>query len=162
MSPNPSGEYLRNAVMTATPEQLQLMLYDGAIRFARQGREAIERKDYETSCEKLIRAQEIISAMQNGLRPEVNPELCGQLSALYNFIFRRLIDANTKRDVAAIDEAVRILEHQRETWVMLMEKIREITAEAKGEDAMSSPLLDGGPPDRPSHTAGVKSLSLHA
>ncbi|UCG17857.1 MAG: flagellar protein FliS, partial [Phycisphaerales bacterium] len=46
--PTPNS-YLRNAVMTATPEQLHLMLYDGAIRFTLQARDAIEARDYEGS-----------------------------------------------------------------------------------------------------------------
>lgn len=119
-----SDEYLRNTVMTATPEQLQLMLYDGAIRFATQAREALAKSDFETSCEKLLRAQRIVLEMRNGLRPEVNPELCDQISALYDFVYNRLVDANMQRDPAAIDEALRILEHQRETWRLLIEKIR--------------------------------------
>lgn len=119
-----SDEYLRNTVMTATPEQLQLMLYDGAIRFATQAREALAKSDFETSCEKLLRAQRIVLEMRNGLRPEVNLELCEQMAALYDFVYNRLVDANMQRDPAAIDEALRILEHQRETWRLLIEKIR--------------------------------------
>ncbi len=125
MSHDAQGEYLRNAVMTATPEQLQMMLYDGAIRFARQARETMEKGDIETSCEKLLRAQNIVLELENGLRPEVNPELCRQLSGLYTFIYNRLVDANMKRDVALVDEALSILEHQRETWRLLMDRARE-------------------------------------
>ena len=57
MASEKENPYLRDAVMTASPEQLQLMLYDGCIRFALQARDAIEKKDYETSYEKLTRAQ---------------------------------------------------------------------------------------------------------
>ena len=84
-----SDEYLRNTVMTATPEQLQLMLYDGAIRFSTQAREALAKSDFETSCEKLLRAQRIMLEMRNGLRPEVNLELCEQMAALYDFVYNR-------------------------------------------------------------------------
>ena len=62
--------------------------------------------------------------MRNGLRPEVNLELCEQMAALYDFVYNRLVDANMQRDPAAIDEALTILEHQRETWSMLIEKVR--------------------------------------
>lgn len=115
--------YLRNAVLTATPEQLQLMLYDGAIRFAKQGKDAILKKDYETSCDKLIRAQNIILEMQAGLNHEVNPELCDRVAAIYNFVFRKLIDANIHRDTQAIDDAVKILSLERETWQLLVDKV---------------------------------------
>lgn len=124
MTQDASGEYLRNSVMTAAPEQLQLMLYDGAIRFARQARAALECGDIETSCEKLLRAQRIVLEMQNGLRPEVNQTLCEQMSQLYTFVYNRLVDANLTRNPTLIDEALQVLEHQRETWQLLMDKIR--------------------------------------
>lgn len=124
MTHDPSSEYLKNAVMTATPEQLQLMLYDGAIRFAGQARDAMGRGDLETSCEKLIRAQNIVLEMRNGLRHEVNPTLCAQMASLYTFIYNRLVDANLKRSQSALDEALKILNHQRETWQILVEKVR--------------------------------------
>ncbi|MBI5764616.1 MAG: flagellar export chaperone FliS [Planctomycetes bacterium] len=130
MSMHASNEYLRNAVLTAQPEQLQMMLYDGAIRFGRQAREALLKKDIETACEKLIRVQKIVTEMQNGLRPEINAELCEQLSRLYHFVYQRLLDANLHRDVKALDEALQILEHQRETWRLLLERIGTLVGSA--------------------------------
>src|SRR5437764_8282457 len=123
MHKNASDSYLKNTVLTATPEQLQLMLYDGAIRFARQAADALQAGDLSTSCEKLLRAQRIVAEMENGLRHHVNPGLCGQLAALYRFIFLRLVDANMNRDRAALDDALRILDHQRETWRILVERV---------------------------------------
>jgi len=116
-------EYLKNAVLTATPEQLHLMLLDGAIRFALRGREAIERKDIEGGFHALERAQRIVLQLSAGLRREVSPQLAGQMASLYHFVYRRLIDANIQRDTQAVDEALRILQHQRETWQMLIAKL---------------------------------------
>ncbi len=124
MTQDHSGEYLRNAVMTASPEQLHLMLYDGAIRFCRQAKEALSRKDLETSCEKLLRAQRIVVELQNGLKPEVDAALCDNMARLYSFVYKCLVDANLNRDAEAVDAALRVLEHQRETWQLLMEKLR--------------------------------------
>jgi len=135
MTRHGSDEYLRNAVLTARPEQLQMMLYDGAIRFTRQAREAMLRSQWEVSCDRFIRAQQIVSEMQNGLRPEVNPTLCEQLASLYGFIHRRLVDANVAHDLAAVDEALQILEHQRETWRMLVEKTSGIDPDSPGFSA---------------------------
>lgn len=118
-----SQAYLKNAVMTAGPEQLQMMLYDGAIRFTLRGREAIERKDIEGTFNAFERAQRIVIQLTAGLNREVNPELVDQMSALYNFIYRRLVDANVNRDVQAADDALRILRHQRETWSLLIDKL---------------------------------------
>ncbi len=144
-----SDEYLRNTVMTATPEQLQLMLYDGAIRFATQAREALVKSDFETSCEKLLRAQRIVLEMSNGLRPEVNLDLCEQMAALYDFVYSRLVDANMRRDPEAIDEALKILEHQRETWRMLIQKIRregppQTTDEPEAGQCVAAPFSAEG------------------
>ena len=135
MHTDTSGEYLKSAVMTATPEKLQLMLYDGAIRFGRQAREALAARNFEMSCEKLLRAQQIVTALEDGLRPEVNAELCRQMAELYHFVYARLVEANTRHDVALLDEALQILEHQRETWRLLIEKSRETVATSSSKPA---------------------------
>ncbi len=132
MSLEPANPYLRSAVLTAPPEQLQLMLYDGAIRFTAQARDAMHEKRLDLSCELLLRAQRIVLELQNGLRRDVNPELCDQLSALHQFVYRRLIDANSARDLEAVDDALRILTHQRETWALLVERLRPRPADAAG------------------------------
>jgi len=129
MSSEPNA-YLRDAILQATPEQLHLMLFDGAIRFALQGRKAIEEKDYENIYEKLSRAQRIVLEMQSGLRPEVNAELCERMSSLYNFIYRKLVSASVNRNIRDIDEALEILRIERETWAMLLERVN---AERGGE-----------------------------
>lgn len=134
---NSSSEYLKSAVLTATPEQLQLMLYDGAIRFSRQARDAMSRQDWENSCEKLIRAQKILIQMQNGLKHDVNPQLCSQLKSLYQFVYSRLVDANMTHRSSSIDEALQILEHQRETWKLIVDRVQ---GETEPSNAPSAPL----------------------
>ncbi len=135
--------YLRNAILQATPEQLQLMLFDGAIRHATKGREAIEKRDFEQIYESLSRAQRIVLEMEAGLRPDVNAELCDQMAALYNFVYRKLVSANVRRDVGDIDDALQILRHQRETWVMLLDKVSQERA-ARSSDTPSPQSADGG------------------
>ncbi len=124
-TPNASQEYLKNAVLTATPEQLQLMLYDGAIRFATRGLEAVQANDREGAFNALDRAQRIVLELNQGIRREVNPELADQMAALYNFVYNRLIEGNINQDQAALEDALRILRHLRETWVMLMDKLAQ-------------------------------------
>jgi flagellar protein FliS len=119
----PTQEYLKTKVMTASPELLTLMLWDGAIRFAEQGKEAIGRKDIEGSYKALVRSQRIITELTSNLRHEVAPELCGKLASLYNFIYRRLVDANLTKNAQSVEDALEIMRHQRETWVMLMDKL---------------------------------------
>jgi flagellar protein FliS len=123
MSNLQAQSYLRTKVLTATPEQLQLMLYDGAIRFSEQARVALEKKDFESSFTLLTRAQKIIAEMVSSLKHDVSPELCGKLAALYNFVYRKLIEANIEHTLKPLDEALQILRYQRETWVLLLDQL---------------------------------------
>ncbi len=138
MATEEPNAYLRGAVMTASPEQLQLMLYDGALRFTLQARDAIEAKEFETSFEKLTRAQHIILEMRDGLNYDVNRELCERVASIYNFLYRKLVDACTQRDVAAIDDAVSILRIERETWQILVDKTKAVRQVGDDDPADSS------------------------
>jgi len=123
MNPQAAQNYLRTRVLTATPEQLQMMLYDGAIRFADAGRTAILKKDWEGTFLNLSRAQKIITELTSGLKHDVTPDLCGKLAALYNYIYRKLVDASLNHTVESVDEALKLLRYQRDTWALLMEKL---------------------------------------
>lgn len=123
MNPQVAQNYLRTRVFTATPEQLQMMLYDGAIRFAEQARPALEKKDWETSYNMISRAQKIITELTCSLKHDVAPELCGRLAALYSYVYRKLVDASTTHAVESLDDALKILRYQRETWAMLLDQI---------------------------------------
>jgi len=123
MNPQGAQNYLRTRVFTATPEQLQMMLYDGAIRFAEQARPALEKQDWETSYNMISRAQRIITELTCTLKRDLFPELCERLAGLYNYVYRKLVEANVDHKVAALDEALKILRYQRETWAMLMDQL---------------------------------------
>ena len=115
--------YLKTQIMTAPPEKLQLMLYNGAIRFATLGRAKMAEGDYEACHELLMRAQNIVLELVCGLRPEHNPSLCNRMAALYSFIYRRLVEANITHDPAAVADAVEILTVQRDIWLELLERL---------------------------------------
>ena len=122
---NASTQYLRDAVLTAPPEQLHLMLYDGCMRFTRHGIEGIKARNWEEAFNGFSRAQKIVLEMINSLNYDVDHALCSRMAGLYNFIFRKLVDACTGRDSVAAEEALKILEYQRETWVMLIDKLNQ-------------------------------------
>lgn len=122
-NPQAAQQYLRTKVLTATPEQLQLMLYDGALRFCEQAKVALEQKKYEESYNLISRVQKIIMELTSSLKHEIYPELCTKLSALYNFAYRQLIDANVNHSPKALDEAMQVLRYQRDTWAMLLEQL---------------------------------------
>ena len=130
MNQQAAQNYLRTKIFTATPEQLQLMLYDGALRFGEQARLALEKRNYEQSYNMISRVQKIITEMQSGLKHDVAPDLCKKMSALYNYIFRKLVEANLEHTITALDEAMEILRYQRETWTMLMEQLGKAKAAA--------------------------------
>lgn len=139
MNPNPKAPnpYLKTRVMSATPEELRLMLYEGAIRFARQARQAMEKGDHEATYTNLSRAQKIVLELSTSLDHSVMPDLCERLSALYTYVYRRMVDANMEHDVTAIDEAVELLEFETETWRMLMSRLDD--HDAPGRPAPQAP-----------------------
>src|SRR5437762_1026359 len=122
--------YLRTKVLTATPEQLQLMLYDGAIRFGEQARVALEKKRYDESYVLITRVQKIITELSCALKHDLYPELCGKLAALYNFAYRKLVEANIDHELKSLDEALNVLRFQRETWSMLLLELGKAKAAA--------------------------------
>jgi flagellar protein FliS len=130
MNQQAAQNYLKTTVLTATPEQLQLMLYDGALRFGEQAKIALQAKNYEQSCAMILRTQKIVAELTSTLKPDVQPELCGRLAALYNFIYRKLIDANMRHHVESLEEAMQTLRFQRDTWVLLLEELARKKAAA--------------------------------
>src|SRR3954466_8790117 len=101
--------YLRMRVMTATPEQLQLMLFDGALRFGEQARQSLEKKDWEGTYNHISRVQKIRAELTVSLKHDVNPDLCGKLSAISNYAYRKLTEACVRHQTDALDEALKVL-----------------------------------------------------
>src|SRR5690606_33408301 len=120
-----ANQYLKTKVLTASPAELRMLLIEGAVRFANQAREGLIEKNYEKSFEGFSQSKAFIMELINALRPEVDPDLCDKLTALYTFMFRRLIEANLEKDVAIVDEVIRLLNYERDTWTLLLEKLSE-------------------------------------
>jgi flagellar protein FliS len=134
VNPKAANNYLRTKVLTATAEQLQMMLFDGAIRFGEQAKAALQQKNYEQSFKLLVRAQNIVCQLRGALKHDVDPDLCGKLSSLYAFAYRRLVDANLKHNIKSLDEALEVLKYQRETWARLMDKLAKQKAAAAAQN----------------------------
>ena len=130
--------YLRTKVMTAGPAELRMMLFDGALRFARKGRAGLAEQDFEAAYEGISRCQQILMELINGLRPEQDPVLCERLSGLYTFLYTRLIDASRQRSPEIVEEVIKLLEYERQTWSMLLEKLAQ-------EKAGGGPQPSDGP-----------------
>jgi flagellar protein FliS len=132
-----SNEYLKTKVLTASPEELQLMLYDGAIRFGEQARVAIENREVENSYNLIIRAENIILELTNSMKDEIAPETCANMRRLYVYCYEQLVEANVKKTIEPLDNALKVIRHLRETWILLMEKLKEERAAEQNE---SNPL----------------------
>ncbi len=136
-----ANAYLRSRVMTAKPEELRLMLIEGAIRFTRTALEGLTTGDYELTYEGLSQCQPILLEMVNALDHSQDTELCDRLSALYSYLYRRTIDAGIEKDPAILNEVIELLQFERETWIMLMERLGAEQANAAG----AADPIEGGP-----------------
>ncbi|MHC5008215.1 MAG: flagellar export chaperone FliS [Planctomycetota bacterium] len=123
--------YLRTKVMTAGPAELRMMLFDGALRFAEKGRAGLAGRDFEAAYEGISRCQQILLELINGLQPEQDPALCERLSGLYTFMYTRLIDASQERSAEIVEEVIKLLEYEQQTWSMLLEKLAEEKSEGR-------------------------------
>src|SRR5688500_975287 len=140
MNAQVANNYLKTKVFTATPEQLQLMLYDGALRFGEQARAALEKRNFEDSYRLIARVQRILTELSGSLKHDVAPELCGKLAALYTYAYRKLVEANVGHELAPLDEALQILRYQRETWMLLLQQLGKTKAAAVAQTlAMPAP-----------------------
>lgn len=120
--------YKRQQIMTATPEALTLMLYNGALRFMSEGKEALEKKDYESANNSIIKAEKIITEFRVTL--DFDYEIAHQLLPLYNYVYNCLVQGNLDSDATKIDEAASIIRELRDAWAQAMKKAR---AEKAGE-----------------------------
>lgn len=124
MSDNaPANAYLRTKVMTASPEELRLLLLDGALRFANQAKQGMLTKDHESSYSGFSQCRTIVLELLNTIRPEHDPELAARVRSLYAFMYAELVSASTERDIKRLDTVIELLEYERETWVMLMDQL---------------------------------------
>ena len=120
---NAAEAYKRQQIMTATPEALTLMLYNGCLKFMNEGKDAIEAKQYEQANTSLQKAQNIISEFRLTLNMEY--DIAKQLMPLYNYTYDRLVEGNMKSDVAMIQEGIDIIKELRDAWAQAMKKARQ-------------------------------------
>lgn len=111
---NPYAKYREQAINTATPEELTLMLYDGCIKFINISKVAIEEKNIELANSNIQKAQNIISELMVTLNMDV--EVSKNLMALYDYYNRRLVEANIKKDSDILEEVKLFITELRDTW----------------------------------------------
>lgn len=115
-SSNAYNVYKNNSVNYASKEQLLLMLLDGAVKFSKIGRQAIVDKDIKKSHENIVKTQNIFYELIASLDVKKGGNWAGSMASIYDFIIRRLIDANIKKDVNIMNEVIPLIEDVRDTW----------------------------------------------
>lgn len=156
----PTNEYLRTKVLTASPAELRMMLLDGAVRFAEQAHDGLVQKDYERMFEGVTRTQGILVELLNGLESKYDPELCQRLSGLYTYMYTRLVAASSQRDGAILEEVLRLLRYERETWQLLLQKVAGEPGGANGSNGAPHPAHVPPAVDGASSPAGRPRLSV--
>ncbi|MCD6363809.1 MAG: flagellar export chaperone FliS [Synergistetes bacterium] len=127
-------QYRQMQIQTAKPEQLLLMLYDGAINFLKKAKVAIEEKNIEEAHTSLIRAQDILAELMSSLNMDVG-EIALNLFRLYEYMHYRLVEANVRKDIEPIDEVLGLFQGLKEAWEEAIKKLRE---EKKAEVAQTA------------------------
>ena len=118
--------YANNKIMTASPAELTLMLYDGAIKFCNIAVVAIENKDYAKANTNIQKAEKIIGEFQATL--DFKYEVAKDFDNVYKYLMQRLIKANVKKDTEILEEVLKHLRTMRDTWKEVMEKTKNGTA----------------------------------
>ena len=126
MNPYASPQaYRDSAVLTASPEQLVVMLYDGAVRFLRQAEVAMNEGAWLHSFEKLSRAEAILDELLATLNMDTG-EIAERLQAIYVFCKRTLIEARIQRQGDRIAQVVALLSNLREAWATLAQQAASV------------------------------------
>lgn len=113
---NAYGQYQQNQIFSASPEQILLMLYDGAIRFTRQAIYGLEEENITLFHHGIKKSMAIITEFSNSLDHAVGGEIAENLDALYNFMIRELTLANLHKDIDKLRVVDRLLVDLRATW----------------------------------------------
>jgi flagellar protein FliS len=111
--------YHQTQVQSQSPLELVVMLYDGGLRFLRQTKDAIARRDLVAKRDAMSRAGAIVAELQNSLNMEAGGEVAGRLDALYDYITGRLTEANIHNTTEPIDDAIRVMSTLRDGWAQI-------------------------------------------
>lgn len=106
--------YKQNSVTTASPGELTLMLYNGCLKFLHKAKQAIQDKNIQEKNSNLQKAQSVIAELMSTLNMDV--DVSKQLLPLYEYLNRRLVEANVKSDIAIIEEVEGFVTEFRNTW----------------------------------------------
>lgn len=117
-----ASTYRTQQIMTASPEELTLMLYNGAIRFVSESIQSLEAGNLEKSHNANLRAQNIVREFMATL--DLRYDIAKNLFALYDYIEYCLIQGNTHKDKSQLEQARSMLQELRDAWVEAMKQVK--------------------------------------
>ena len=121
--PNAYAQYNNSKILTASPAELTLMLYDGAIKFCNIALLGIEQKDVEKAHVNIVKAQKIVDYFRQTL--DMKYEVSKDFDRVYIYLEQRLREANMKRDKEILEEVIEHLRSMRDTWKEVMRLNKE-------------------------------------
>lgn len=125
MAQNPYQKYQQQSVMTMTPGEMLMRLYNEVITQLSAAKQFNEEKDYQKANAAFQKAQKILRYLDQTLDPQY--EISASLSALYDYFIRRLVDANLHKDNAPIDEVLPMITDLRDTFMQADKATRTAT-----------------------------------
>lgn len=121
--PNAYSQYQNNKVMTASPAELTLMLYEGAIKFCNIAIAAVEEQDVPKAHENIVKVERIIDYLRQTL--DMRYPVAQEFENIYVYLSRRLVQANIRKDKEILEEVNEHLRSVRDNWKEVMRQSRE-------------------------------------
>ena len=118
--PNAYAQYNNSKILTASPAELTLMLYDGAIKFCNIAIMGIEQKDIQKAHSNIVRVQRIIEEFRSTLDRKY--PVAEDFDRGYVYLLQRLLEANLHKDEEILKEVLTHLRSMRDTWVEVMKQ----------------------------------------
>ena len=122
---NPYAAYTNSKVLTASPAELTLMLYEGAIKFCNIAIVSIEKEDVQTAHNQIMKAQKVVQELQGTL--DMKYPVAQDFNNVYNYLISRLMEANLEKNIEILEEVLKHLRTMRDTW----KEVKQINAANK-------------------------------
>lgn len=135
---SPYDTYRRTQAQTATKGDLLLMLYDGAIRFASQARDAIDRRDVVGAHNCVVRVEGIVRELSLTLDHDSSPEIAGGLASLYEYMIHLLIRANVEKSIEPLNQVISMLSELRDAWRQIIRRSSGVSGSSDRQVPLSA------------------------
>jgi len=120
---NAYNQYRENSILTASPEELTLMLYNGLVKFIMRALDAVEKNRIEEAHSNIVRAQDIVQEFM--LTLDRKYPVAASLELIYDYMLRRLIEANIRKDAEILNEVLNMARQMRDTWEQAMKLAKQ-------------------------------------